>query len=67
LGGAPAAIVDPRRIEQHDDVDVGGIVELAGPQLAHGEDHDAAVLERLVGPSQHELVARHRLAHQVGE
>jgi hypothetical protein len=67
LGRASAAIIDPRRVEQHDDVDVGGVVELAGPELAHGENHHAAVLERPFGVWQHQLVAGRGLAQQVGQ
>jgi hypothetical protein len=61
----PAVVFDPGRVEDRDQVDVGGIVELARAVLAHGEDDIAAVGERYPGKLRDQLAALRQGAQQV--
>ena len=45
---ASPGIAQLRRVEEHDEVDIAGIVELARAELAHAEHDEAAVALRLV-------------------
>ena len=47
LQGTAAAIVDLVAVIEDDEVDVAGVVELAGAELAHGEDDEAGLARRL--------------------
>src|SRR5918995_1621811 len=42
----PAAIAEPRRLEQDDQIDVAGVIELERAELAHPEHDDARFLLR---------------------
>ncbi len=63
----PAAppVAGPLGVEQDDEVDVGGVVELARAQLAHGDHRVAAVALRRLRRGQLQLAALGRAAEQV--
>ena len=41
-------------VEEHDQVDIGRVVELAGAELAHADDRQTRVARRIIGMSQTE-------------
>ncbi len=57
----------PRRVEQHDQVDIRGVVELARAQLAHGQHHVAAGPLRRLRIGEFQLAALGRGAQQVAQ
>ena len=64
-GALAAAVAEPLLVVEQDEVDIARVVELAGPVLAHRQDHEAAAGRgsRRVGDQQ--LAAAHGLAQQV--
>src|SRR3546814_15909570 len=57
LHAALMAVVDGLRIEDDDEVDVRGVVQLPGAQLAHAENGDAAAARRIGFVGQADLAA----------
>ena len=51
-------------IEEHDQVDIAGIVQFACAHLAHGEDDEPAALFRPLGIGRHDLAALRLLPKQ---
>ena len=58
----PAAIAEPVRIEQDDQIDVAGVVELERAELAHAEHDQTRFVLRPVLLSEFDLAALRRLA-----
>jgi hypothetical protein len=54
-------------IEEHDQIDIAGIVQLAGAHLAHCEHEQAAALLRIVGIARRQSAAHRLLPQQISQ
>ena len=67
LHAVAPGVEDSFVVVQNDKVYVAGIIEFAGPELAHGEDDEAAVALRLVGRVRGDEAVGGGLAQQMSD
>ena len=67
LQGAAAAIVDLVAVIEHDEIDVAGVVELAGAELAHGEDDEPGLARGFSGLRQVQVAGLGGPPQQMGD
>ena len=65
LQGAPAAVVHLGAVVEHDEVDVAGVVELAGAELSHAENDQARALARAIQRGQDQIARLGGAAQQM--
>jgi hypothetical protein len=66
LQGAAAAVIDLVPVVEHDEIDVAGVVQLAGAELAHGQNDEAGIARGVRRSRQVQIAGLGRPSQQMG-